>query len=168
MVHTDKGGGQFPSACAHKKRRASVTRIVYVCIITIRVKNGRGTRAVAQGELLREGGVPIFLFALSLSRRRRRHKIGFANPQKTKRKKGLNVRNSPTPRSLSLSRVRRYCFSPSQHLCGGIFSVQRGEGEGGEYWIFLPVNQLGAGEGGAGKGTIAKEERKKFTYPLLS
>ncbi len=54
-------------------------------------------------------------------------------------------------------------FSPSKEERGG-----GGGGGGGEYWIFLPVNQLGAGEEGAGKGTIAKEERKKFTYPLLS
>ena len=86
MVHTDKEG-QFPSACAHKKRRASVTRIVYVCIITIRVKNGRGTRAVAQGIVARGRGANFFIRSLSRAAAAEETKDRFRKPAENKTKK---------------------------------------------------------------------------------
>ncbi len=61
-----RGGAVSICMCTQKRRRASVTRIVYACIITIRLKNGRVTRAVEHVELLEPGCQ--FFSSLSLFR----------------------------------------------------------------------------------------------------
>ena len=109
MVHTDKGGGSFHLHVHTKKKKGERDKNCVRVYHNHPVEKWPRDPGCCAGGIV-GAGVPIFFFALSLSRRRRRQKIGFANPQKTKRKMGLNVRNSPTLRSLSLSRVRRYCF----------------------------------------------------------
>ncbi len=68
MVHTDKGGGAVSICmCTHKKKKGERDKN---CVLVYHNHPGEKwprDPGCCAGELLREGGVPIFLFALSCS-----------------------------------------------------------------------------------------------------